>query len=132
MRTLKGVLSGFLVTSALILAGGWASGAFLGAAVGNEYASPTLPAALLALLYTAAAVVAGAYIASRIYDTGDTITGFTVAQLFFGFGLVREFWLTGSSWYTLTALILIIPCAMVGRGLARRLGHHSDRMARTI
>jgi hypothetical protein len=132
MRTIQGVLSGFLVTSALILAGGWASGALLGAAVGNEYASPTLPAALLALLYTAAAIVAGAYVAVRIHDTGDTITAFTIVQLFFGFGLVREFWLTGSSWYTLTALVLIIPCAIIGRRLARRLGHHSDRMAGTV
>jgi len=82
MRTIQGVLSGFLVTSALVLAGDWASGALLGTAVGNEYASPTLPAALLALLYTAAAIVAGAYVATRVHDTGDTISGFVVTQLF--------------------------------------------------
>ncbi len=132
MRTLKGVLLGFVVTSALILAGGWAASAVLGAAVGSEYASPTLPAALLALLYTAAAIVAGAYIADRIQDTGETVTGFAVAQLFFGFGLIREFWLTGSSWYTLTAMVLVVPCAMIGRALARRMAHDSMRMAGTV
>src|SRR5207248_712355 len=120
MRTFKAVGSGFLVTTALILAGQWVCAGVLGSAVGGEYTAPTLVAASLALLYTAVAVVAGAYVATRINDAAETVTGFAVVQLFFGFGLVREFWLMGSSWYTLTALGLIIPCAMAGRGLAQR------------
>lgn len=124
MRTLQAVLMGFVVTSALILAAGWASGVLLGPAVGGEYTAPTLTAALLALGYSAAAIIAGAYSAAKIHDTGDTITGFVIAQLFFGFGFVREFWLTGSSWYTLAALLLIIPCSTIGRRLAHGSPHH--------
>lgn len=118
MRTLKAVLSGLLVTSVLIFAGGWASRISLGAAVGGEYSSPTVPAALLALVYTGAAVIAGAYVATKINHSGDTITGFAIAQMFFGLGLIREFWLSGANWYTLVALLLIIPCALLGHGLA--------------
>jgi hypothetical protein len=119
MRTLRAVLLGFLVTSMLVLAAAWASAVFLGSAAGGEYTSPTLSAALLTLLYTAAAVVAGAYLTTKIHDSGDAISGFIILQLFFGFGLVREFWLVGSSWYADVALALVIPCAIIGRQLAR-------------
>jgi hypothetical protein len=122
MRALKAVLSGFLVASALILAGGWGYTVLAAPAMRGEYYTTTPIAALLALLYTGASVVAGAYIATRIDDTSQTISGFSVAQLFFGFGLVREFWNTGSSWYTVSAVLLVIPCALIGRVLARRLG----------
>jgi hypothetical protein len=130
MRTLRAVLLGFLVTSVLVLAAGWASGVFLGPAVGGEYSSPTFSAALLALLYTAAAIVAGAYLTTRIDDTGEALSGFIVFQIFFGFGMVREFWLVGSSWYTLTALLLIIPCATIGSRWAR--GPRRPTMARMV
>ena len=123
MRTLTAVLTGFLVTSALILAAESAAGVLLGPAVGGEYTAPTLAAALLALTYSAAAIIAGAYIVARIHDSADTITGFVIAQMFFGFGFVREFWLTGSSWYTVAALLLIIPCSTIGRRLARGSAH---------
>lgn len=113
MRTFKAVLWGFLVASALILAAGWAYGLF---------AAPGLLAAMLALVYTSASIVAGAYVASRIHDSSETISGFAVAQAFFGFGLIREFWNTGSSWYTVAAVLLVIPCALLGRALARRSG----------
>jgi hypothetical protein len=113
MRTFKAVLSGFLVASVLILAAGWAYG--LLAAAG-------LLAALVALVYTSVSIVAGAYVASRIHDSSETISGFAVAQGFFGFGMIREFWSTGSSWYTAVAVLLVIPCALIGRALARRSG----------
>jgi hypothetical protein len=132
MRTVTAVLMGFLVTSALIVGAGWASGVFLGPDVGGEYSDPTLVAALLALSYSAAAIIAGSYIADRIHETGETVAGFAVAQLFFGFGLIREFWLIGSSWYTLAAMLLVVPCAIIGRALVRRIGHHSMRMVGPI
>ena len=113
MRTFKAVLSGFLVASALIFAAEWAYGLF---------AAQGLFAALLALVYTSAAIVAGAYVASRIHDSSQTIGGFALAQAFFGFGLIREFWNTGSSWYTAAAVLLVIPCALIGCALARKFG----------
>ena len=113
MRTFKAVLSGFLVATALILGAGWAFG---------SPAAPGLPTALLALVYTSASIVAGAYVACRIHDSSETISGFAVAQAFFGFGLIREFWNTGSSWYTAAAVLLVIPCALIGRAWAWKFG----------
>jgi hypothetical protein len=122
MRTIKAVLSGFLVASALILAAGWASGLLGAPATRGDYYTPGPFSALLTLVYTSGSIVAGAYVASRIHDSPETISGFAVAQAFFGFGLIREFWSTGSTWYTVTAVLLVIPCAFIGRALARRLG----------
>jgi hypothetical protein len=122
MRTFKAVLWGFIVASALMFAGAWGYAWLTGSAIRGEYYSTTPTAALLALLYTGAAVVAGAYVASRIHDTSETISGFSVVQAFFGFGLIREFWSTGSSWYTASAVLLVIPCALIGQVLARRFG----------
>ncbi len=128
MRTLKAVLWGFLVATALILAGGWAATWLLGPAIRGEYYTRTLAAGFVALFYTGASIALGAYVATRIHDANETISGFIVAQAFFGFGLIREFWSTGSSWYTVTAVLLVIPGAIIGRSLARRLG--SGRTAR--
>jgi hypothetical protein len=129
MRTIKAVLAGFLVASALILVTGWASGLLGATATRSEYYTQSLFTALLALVYTSASIVAGAYVASRIHDSSETTSGFVVAQAFFGFGLIREFWSTGSSWYTVAAVLLVIPCAFIGRALARRSGRAS--IART-
>ncbi len=120
MRTIKAVLSGFLVASALILAAGWAYGLLAAPEMRGEYYRSSLLTALPALVYTSASIVAGAFVASRIHDSSETISGFSVAQAFFGFGLIREFWSTGSSWYTVAAVLLVIPCALIGRALARR------------
>lgn len=128
MRILKAVLWGFLVATALILAGGWASTLLVAPAIRGDYYTPTLAVGLLALFYTGASIAIGAYVATRIHDTNETVSGFVVVQAFFGFGLIREFWSSGSSWYTVTAVLLVIPCAILGRTLARRLG--SNEMAR--
>jgi hypothetical protein len=124
MRTLKAVLWGFLITTALILAGRWAARALLIPTIRGEYFIGTLAGGLLAVLYTGTAITIGAYVAARIHDTNDTISGFIVAQAFFGFGLIREFWSVGSSWYSATAVLLVIPCAIIGQILARRLGRN--------
>lgn len=121
MRALKAVIVGFVAASALILAGGWAFTA-LAAPSTAAHLNPTLSTTLLALVYTGAAVVVGAFVAARINDTAETTSGYVVAQAFFGFGLIREFWSAGSSWYAVAAVILVIPCAIIGRGLARRSG----------
>ncbi|HEY3112425.1 MAG TPA: hypothetical protein VGJ62_01925 [Gemmatimonadaceae bacterium] len=122
MRTLKAVLWGFLVTTALILAGGWAATLLVAPGVRGQYYPATLAAGLLALFYSGASIAIGAYVATRIHDTNETASGFIVAQAFFGFGLIRAFWIMGSSWYTVTAVLLVIPGAIVGRSLAQRLG----------
>jgi hypothetical protein len=124
MRTFRAVLLGFLATSSLILAGGWGYNLLAGSAMHGEYRATTLVAAFLTILYTGASVVAGAYVATRIHDTPQTMSGFSVAQVFFGFGLIREFWNKGSSWYGIAAVLLVIPCAITGRALARRLGRN--------
>jgi hypothetical protein len=123
MRTLKAVVAGFVVASALILAGGWAFGMVVSPAMRGGYYSPNLGAGLIALLYSGAAVIIGSYVATRVHDSNETTSGFAVVQVFFGFGLIREFWSTGSSWYTVFALLLVIPCAIAGRAVARRSTH---------
>ena len=121
MGTLKAVLSGFLVTSALVFPAGWAFG-LLATPVRGAYYAPSSLSAVLALVYMSAAIVAGAYVAARIQYSSETISGFAVAQAFFGLGLIREFWGGGSSRYTAVAVLLVIPCALVGWALARRFG----------
>jgi hypothetical protein len=122
MRTFKAVVSGFLVASALILAAGWAYGLLIAPAMrGENYTQGLLPT-LLALIYTSTSIVAGAYVACRIHDSSETVSGFAVVQAFFGVGLIREFWNTGSSWYTVAAVLLVIPCVLIGRALAWRFG----------
>lgn len=128
MRILKAVLAGFLVASALILAGQWAFSLLAGTAVRGAYYVTSPMAALVALLYTGAAIVLGAYVAIRIQDSSQTMSGFVIAQAFFGFGLIREFWNSGSSWYGVAAVIIVIPCAIIGHQLARRFGR--NRMVR--
>ena len=122
MDTFKAVLSGFLVTSALMFVAGWAFGLLSAPTMGGEENTPSLLTAILALAYTSAAIAAGAYVASRIHDSSETISGFAVAQAFFGLGLIREFWSAGSSWPTAVAVLLVIPGALIGWALARRFG----------
>ena len=124
MRTLKAILSGFLVATTLILVGEWAAKVLIMPAIGGEYFTRTLAGGLLAIFYTGAAITIGAWVAAGIHDTNETISGFIVAQAFFGLGLIREFWSAGSSWYTTTAVLLVIPCAIIGQILARRLGRN--------
>ena len=121
MRTFKAVLLGFLTATLLIVAGEWGYTLLAGSATRGEYVSP-LAAALLAVLFTGASVVVGAYVATRIHDAAETISGFSIVQAFFGFGVIREFWSEGSSWYAVGAVVLVIPCAFIGRALARRFG----------
>jgi hypothetical protein len=125
MRTIKAVLSGFLVASALIVAAGWAYSLLAESAMRGEYYTLSPFTALLTLVYTSGSIVAGAYVASRIHDSSETTSGFVVAQVFFGFGLIREFWSTGSSWYAVAAVLVVIPCAVIGRALARKFGRAS-------
>jgi len=125
MRTFKAVLSGFLVATALIIAARWSLGLLAAPAMGGKSYTQGLLPALLALVYTGASIVAGAYVASRIHDSSETIGGFAVVQAFFGLGLIHEFWSSGSSWYTATAVLLVIPCALIGLAFARRRGRAS-------
>jgi len=118
MQSLRAVLYGFLTSSALIIGGGWALTTLTAPTIRGAYYTPTLVATLVALVYTGAAIVVGAYVAARINDSSATSSGFVVAQAFFGFGLIREFWSNGSSWYGVTAVLLVIPCAIIGRLLA--------------
>ncbi|HJP87225.1 MAG TPA: hypothetical protein VJ852_14635 [Gemmatimonadaceae bacterium] len=120
MRSVKAVLAGFLVTTGLIVAGGWALGRLVAPAIRGEYYVPSIGAGMIALVYTAAAIIVGAYVTARLYYSSPTMSGFIVVQAFFGFGLIREFWSTDASWYTVTALVLVIPCALVGQVFARR------------
>jgi divalent metal cation (Fe/Co/Zn/Cd) transporter len=120
MRTLKAVLAGFTVATVLVLAGGWAFTRSIRPAIDGEYYTPTVTAAVIVLLYTIIAIIIGSYVAARIHDSSGTTAGFAVAEAFFGFGLIREFWDSGSSWSTVTAVVLVIPCAVVGRALARK------------
>lgn len=124
MRTFSAAASGFLVASALMLAGEWGYSLVAKSPMPSEPYLTTFPAIMIALLYTAAALTLGAYVVAKMQDTSEAITGFLVFQAFFGFGLIREFWSGGSSWYSATAMLLIIPCTIIGRVLARRLGRN--------
>ncbi|MDP9201863.1 MAG: hypothetical protein M3P26_08020 [Gemmatimonadota bacterium] len=124
MRTFSAAVSGFLVASALMLAGEWAYSLAAKSPLRGESYATTFPAIIIALLYTGAAVILGAYVVAKMQDRSEAFTGFLVIQAFFGFGLIREFWSSSSSWYSATAMLLIIPGAIIGRMLAWRLGQN--------
>lgn len=130
MRSIKAVVAGFLVTSLLIVLGGWAFGRIVAPAIRGEYYAPSVSGGLLALVYTGAAIAAGAYVSTRIHYSNQTLSGFMVVQAFFGFGLIREFWSTGASWYSVSAIVLIIPCAIIGQAFARNIDR--GRIARGL
>jgi hypothetical protein len=115
-------LAGLLVASAVAIGGDWLTLELAGARFLRADSTGGLVLILIAFLWTAGSVVLGGFVVSRLGGTRATLSGFMILELFFGAGLVGEFWTPAVSWYDTVALLLVIPCALLGATLARSRG----------
>lgn len=56
---------------------------------------------------------------SRVYNTRGTLSAFIVLELLLGAGMLAEFWSSAASWSDTVAVLFVIPCALLGAGLAQ-------------
>ena len=118
MRTIVAVCTGLLAAAVLIIGADRLVAVATHSSVSDALSRPS---ELLALIWTAIALIAGVFIALKIQPTRDTLTGFVVAELFFGVGLISEFW-GAPTWFNAIALLLVIPAALIGSRLAGMKG----------
>jgi hypothetical protein len=110
MKIMIAVFSGSVVAASFALLAGW-----LLASLGV----PTLHSALsgaaeIPLLLTAVALIVGAVIATKIHPSAETLSGYATVQLFFGQAMIRDFWLGGAPWYSVIALVIVLPLTLLG------------------
>jgi hypothetical protein len=115
MKMLLGVFTGSILAAASAFILTW----MLSASVGMPTASAVLLGGPdLSLLVSTAAIIAGAYVAARICPGLQTMVGYATVQLFFGPALIRSFWLGGTPWYTLVALLMVVSLTFIGGMMA--------------
>lgn len=64
-------------------------------------------------------MIVGALLAVQVKPTRETVAGFIVGELFFGAGLLDQFW-HAQTWFNFLALLIVIPAALLGTWLASR------------
>lgn len=116
MRTLIAVIVGLLVTGVSILCGDWVIGVLTGTTIVPGYAGASSVVRLASFLWVALSVAAGALVTVRIAPKREALAGFILGELFFGAGLLHEFWHV-HTWFNLLALLIVIPSAMLGSRL---------------
>lgn len=117
MKTVLAALLGLLVSSVFAISGNWLTIRIGGEAFHGEQSSYATVGLLITFLWTAASVVLGGYVVARLHNTRGAVSGYIVLQLFFGAGMVAEFWSSGAAWYDTVAVLLVIPCALLGASL---------------
>ena len=125
MKMLLGVFTGSMLAAASAFIVTW----MLSAPVGMPTASAVLLGGPdLSLLVSGAAILVGAYLAAKICPGLKTMVGYATVQLFFGPTLIRNFWLGGTPWYTVLALLMVLPLTFIGAlvGSGKRFGAAAD------
>ena len=115
MRTFIAVIAGLAFAGLLIFIGDTSFAAIPGTADGLSAGAP-----FTALAWTFIAISLGALLTARIRGTSAALSGFIVGELFFGVGLLHEFW-HAATWYSAVAILLVIPAALLGYWIARQL-----------
>ena len=123
MKVLLAVFTGSAVAAAFALLAQWI---LSGASSAPTVYSAALGAPGIPVLVTGVAIVAGSYVAVRIYDSFETLTAFATVQLFFGPALVRQLWLGHGPVYAALALAIIFSLTAAGAHLG------SQRLLRTM
>jgi hypothetical protein len=118
IKTLLAALLGVLVASTFAIAGGWLTIWLAGDGFFRDQSNNGVVVLLILFLWTALSVVLGGYVVARLHDTRATLSAFMVLELFFGAGMVAEFWTPAGSWYDTLAILFVIPCAVLGAMLA--------------
>lgn len=118
IKTFLAALSGVFVASTVAIAGGWLTMWLAGDGFFREQSNNGVVVLLIMFLWTALSIVLGGYVVARLHDTRGTLSAFMVLELFFGAGMVAEFWTPAGSWYDTLAILFVIPCAALGAMLA--------------
>jgi hypothetical protein len=117
IKTVLAALFGLLVSSVFAISGNWLTIRLGGEAFLSEQSSYATMVVLITFLWTAASVVLGGYVVARLHGTRGALSVFIVLELTLGAGMVAEFWTSGASWYDTVAVLLVIPCALLGASL---------------
>jgi hypothetical protein len=116
MKILLATFSGSAVAALCAMIGQWL---LSGAANFPSIHYAALGAPGLSVVMAAGALVAGAFVAVRIHDSVETLSGFATVQLFLGPALARRFWLAGPS-SAIAALLVVLLFTVAGAALASR------------
>ncbi|HEX9129876.1 MAG TPA: hypothetical protein VF850_12015 [Gemmatimonadaceae bacterium] len=117
MKTVLAALFGLLVSSVFAISGNWITIRIGGEGFLSEQSSYATMVVLITFLWTAASVVLGGYVAARLHNTRGAVSAYIVLELFFGAGMLAEFWSSGAAWYDTVAVLFVIPCALLGASL---------------
>lgn len=118
IKTFLAALLGVLVASTFAIGGGWLTIWLAGDGLFRDQSNNGVVVLLITFLWTALSVVLGGYVVARLHYTSGTLSAFIVLELFFGAGMVAEFWTPPGSWYDTVAILFVIPCAVLGAMLA--------------
>ena len=113
MRTFIAVVLGLAVAGLLIFAGDASFAQVTDTTIVPGYVGTSHSAELVALLWTFVCISLGALVTVTVRNTKEAISGFIVGELFFGIGLLHQFW-HAPTWYSAVGMLLIIPAALLG------------------
>jgi hypothetical protein len=117
ITTVLAALFGLLVSSALAISGNWLTIRFGGEGFRGEQSAYATMLIAITFIWTAVSVVLGGYVVARLHNTRGAVSGYIVLELFFGAGMMAEFWSSQAAWYDTIAILFVIPCALLGASL---------------
>lgn len=122
IKTVMAALLGLIVASAFAIFGDGitirlARGGFL-----RDETTDGVVVQLIAFLWTAGSVVLGGYLVTRVHTTRGALSTFILLEMVLGAGMVAEFWSPTASWYDTLAVLLVVPCALLGAFLVQPRG----------
>jgi hypothetical protein len=117
MKTALAALFGLLVSSAFAIAGNWLTIRLGGEGFRGEQSAYATMLVAIRFIWTATSVVLGGYVVARLHNTRSAVSAYIVLVLFFGAGMVAEFWSSEAAWYDTIAVLFVIPCALLGASL---------------
>lgn len=120
MRTFLAVILGLAVTGLLVFVGDTSFAHITDTAIVAGYAGASHSTEFVALFWTFVCITLGALVTVSVRQGNDAISGFIVGELFFGIGLLHQFW-HAPTWYSTLALLLVIPGALLGAWIGRQL-----------
>jgi len=123
MKTFLAALFGVIVANLFAVTADWATIRLAGDGLLRDQTTNGVVVMLFTFLWTAVSVVLGGYVVARVHDTRRSVSSFIVLELFFGAGLIAEFWSPAAGWVNALALLLVIPFAILGAALAPRSAH---------
>ena len=120
MRTFIAVIIGLTVTGLLIFVGDLSFAHVTDTGIVPGYAGTSHWTEFVALLWTFISITLGAIVTVRVRHTREAVAGFIVGELFFGVGLLHQFW-HAPTWYSAIAVLLVIPGALLGAWIGTQL-----------